>query len=56
MFEAADPFVVGSEILDIGSRKAEQRQREQLALNAGESLPLDFAVPPVANVRLTFAE
>ena len=46
-------FIIGSDLLDIGSRKAEVRRREQMAPErAILGMPTEFAVPPVADVSL----
>jgi hypothetical protein len=51
----ADPFFVGSDILDLGSRKSELRgRRNRMApLDHAIGIPDQMMVPSVANVSFT---
>jgi hypothetical protein len=54
MFAASDPFVVGSDILDMGTRKAELRGRRNRMTPDDMSfgMPTQMPIPQVANVSL----
>lgn len=58
MFLAAQPFKIGNDILDIGSRKMRANQRSSINMEPGAMMlgvPGQFDLPAVANVSTSLA-
>lgn len=54
MFAGSDSFVVGNDILDIGSRKADLRERRNRMMpnDMAFGMPTHMPVPQVPNVSM----